>query len=171
MDMELKLFHHLNRQIKNLCTRLPNTIDIISSKISCMKHYFDLDSKTGDSVVKYLFDYGIINAHLCKNAETGINHTENDGSYTIISVPVQPHKQWKRVRTEFHFNIQPNDIIAIPMVECVSFMFSGYMLSHNQIIRNKDKVPKDIFLINIATYANKRLCDNMLKSFKRTMNL
>ena len=97
LDMEGKLFHHLNKQIKNLSTKLPNTIEMISTKISSMKHYFDLKSKSDVSAVKLLFDKGIINAHLCKNAETEISHTENDGSYTVISVPIQPHSDWKKV--------------------------------------------------------------------------
>ena len=166
-NTELKLFKHLDGQIKNLSRYIPNTIKMMSLKISCMRYYFGDEKKRTKNVVKSLFDRGIVNAHLCVNAATGVSHTEMDGSYTLISVPMQPNDNWKKMQTKFHFNIKENESIVIPMTEMVCFLFSGFMLSHNQVINDKPESTENDFFLNIATYANKRLCDNMFKSFKR----
>ena len=58
----------------------------ISPQISKLQIHFDLfDSEQKDEI--YLQKHGILNAHLCLNAQTRVKHTESDSSYTIISVP------------------------------------------------------------------------------------
>ena len=112
---------------------------------------------------------GIINSHLCVNARTTISHTEMDSSYTIISVPIQPSLKYKEVGTKFNFNIDPNKRVVINMVENTLILFSGFMLSHNQS-NNNVSINKSIS-INVETYANKRLFENMWKSFIRIYNV
>ena len=57
--------------------------------------HFDLfDANNIDE--KHLQKKGILNAHLCINAQTKMKHTECDASYTTISVP--PHEKEKTIQ-------------------------------------------------------------------------
>ena len=51
-----------------------------------MQNHFDLADKSKNDEIK-LQKHGILNAHLCVNAETKLSHTECDCSYTTICVP------------------------------------------------------------------------------------
>ena len=143
----------------------------MSFNIHKLQYYFDLKNNKSCHEVDQCFKNGIVNSHLCVNAFTAQRHTELDSSYTLISVPNQLDPEWNKVCTKFHFHIQPNKQIIIPMKEKVCFVFSGYMLTHNQSNNVQVENNDDIQFINIATYSNKRLFDNMKKSLKRTLKL
>ena len=53
------------------------------------------------------------------------------------------------------------------MSENTVFLYSGYMMTHHQVL-DKNKV-KEAKFINLASYGNKRLYHNMLKSMKREL--
>ena len=112
-----------------------------------------------------LFKNGIINTHLCVNAMTAESHTEMDTLYTIICVPKQIDRNYKRLETRFLFHLNDTNTLEIKMFAHMDLIYSGYMLNHHQIF-NKDYL-KDTKFINIASYGNKRLFHNMLSSFER----
>ena len=158
-------------QVNNLSRFVPRIISIMSHNILNLQYCFEFIHNKSCEEVSKCFRNGIINSHLCINAFTSQSHTERDGSYTLITVPEQPDESWKSVRTRFQFNISEERQIVIPMNENVCFLFSGYMLSHNQVNNVCTYSSDNSQFINIATYANKRLFDNMKKSFKRTYNI
>ena len=170
--MEEKISANLRMHIANLSCHYPNTLPMLSKKIQFITPYFNLNTYSQSKEANLLSKYGILNMHLCINAETTIPHTEMDSSYTLISVPPQPDCNWQKKDTQFNFHVGPNEKIIIKMKPGICFMFSGYLLTHNQEILDKSKEENQhCSFINYATYANKRLFDNMLKSFKRQHNL
>ena len=170
--MENTIFSNLGMHVTNLSRQFPNTLPMLSKKVHAMTPFFNLQTYSDSNEANLLFDHGIINAHLCVNAETQIVHTEMDSSYTLITVPHQPDCNWQQKQTQFNFHIGCDERIIIRMTPGICFMFSGYLLSHNQEIPVKNKMAHEqCILINYATYANKRLFDNMLKSFKRQHKL
>ena len=111
---------------------------------------------------KHLQKKGILNAHLCLNAQTRVKHTECDASYTTISVP--PHEKKKTVtgmfnKAEFEFNISDSEAIVIPLDIGTTLVYSGYMLTHCQQIRrlNNDVKP----FINIVSYNSQKMLKNI----------
>ena len=163
--MEYKMSIHIMEQIGFLQRIYPTILSIISPKVSVLNYFFDLKNHHSCNHIRSLHSNGIINSHLCVNAKTTISHTEMDSSYTIISVPIQPFPTYKKVGTKFNFNIQPNQRIVINMMENTLILFSGFMLSHNQ--SNNDVKEDNSIFLNVATYANKRLFENMWQSFIR----
>ena len=169
--IERKMYQHMMWQINNLSRFVPRIISLMSHNLLNLQHYFEfVHNKSCDEVHK-CFQNGIINSHLCVNAFTSQLHTEMDGSYTLITVPKQPDKEWQKVGTQFQFHISADNKFLIPMHENVCFLFSGYMLTHNQKNNIRLNEKGNIQFVNIATYANKRLFDNMKKSFKRRYGL
>ena len=161
------MYQHMMWQINNLSRFIPRIISLMSHNILNLQYYFDFVHNKSCEEVHKCFKNGIINSHLCVNAFTSQSHTEMDGSYTLITIPEQPDPLWKKVGTQFQFNISAETELIIQMNENICFLFSGYMLSHNQTNRLSQEKNNIHQFINIATYANKRLFDNMKKSFKR----
>ena len=96
---------------------------------------------------------GILNAHLCLNAQTKLKHTECDSSYTTICVP--PHETEKTEmgkynKAEFEFNINDDKAVVLPLEVGTTLVYSGFMLTHRQQIRrlNENVLP----FINIVSY-------------------
>ena len=89
--------------------------------------------------------YGILNAHLCQNAQTRVKHTDCGSSYMIISVP--PQEKEKTVRgiynkAEFEFNLSNEEAVVIPLEIGTTLVKSGYMLTHCQQIRRLNEEAK-----------------------------
>ena len=82
----------------------------------------------------HLENNGFVNSHLCKNAQTGIAHTEHDSSYTIITVPPQKKTtlatNGKYCLGRIELVINSYTTIVIGIYPGVMFSFSGYMLTH-----------------------------------------
>jgi hypothetical protein len=96
---------------------------------------------------------------LCVNAITKRYHTEQDCTYTVISVPNQtmnPNIE-SRNRYDFIFQINPRQHISIKLSPGISFMFSGMYITHRQNMSdNKSSTDPQTFY-NVASYGNKRL--------------
>ena len=101
----------------------------------------------------------------CINAETHSVHTENDCSYTVITVPKQS-KCVLKSQTNFHFNFNPEQSIYLEMNLPITFMRSGKILPHQQLCNTKVRDPNDMF-INFATYTNKNIFNHVRKLFTR----
>ena len=165
-DIEETIYGCIYGDIEILSKYFSNLKSMISPDISKIVNEFDLNSNNQLKNTNNMFSLGMLNGHFCVNARTQESHTECDSSYTIISVPVQQYDGYKKLNARFKFVINQNTDIIIPMQPKVAFLYSGYMLSHHQILDSIDQ--KQGIFINLATYGNKRLFDNMMKSLHRT---
>ena len=166
-DMENKLFDHVYAGIVEISRKIPNILEMMSNKISKVQPHFDM-LETNTSVNKrVMFKYGMLNCHLCLNAMTKDAHTEMDTSYTIISVPNQIDKNYRRLKTRFLFELNDNLTLKVRMLERMGFVYSGYIISHHQV--NDQNYVKNTTFMNLASYGNKRLFHNMMMSFKRDL--
>ena len=110
------------------------------------------------------------------NAVTGIFHTERDITYTLISVPEHcsdTKRKSKNTRSDTYFLFKINDdkYISFKMVDNLSFLFSGCMLTHKQFCVDQYKT-LDLNNIlepfyNISSYGNERLYRHMKESLNR----
>ena len=81
-----KIFRFLNISMYQIFSTFDTFKKCISPNISTLQNHFDLADKSKNDEIK-LQKSGILNAHLCVNAETKLSHTECDSSYTTICVP------------------------------------------------------------------------------------
>ena len=115
---------------------------------------------------------GILNAHLCLNAQTRMKHTERDSSYTKICVP--PHEKESTDTgmyniPEFEFNITDNEAIVIMLDIGTTLVYSGFLLTHRQQIRKlKDDVKP---FINIVSYNSQKMFNHLMESFRREIKI
>ena len=78
---------------------------------------------------------GYLNCHLCLNAQTQMDHTEPDASYTIILVPNKIETEMinpKTCRGGFKFIINDDNVLVVPMNPGLILIYSGFMLTHRQ---------------------------------------
>ena len=106
------------------------------------------------------------------NASTDEPHAEEDGGYTLITVPPQEWSQEKQ-RDTFHlyFEFRINDelTIKIPMTVGTSFWFHGMFLTHRQ--QHNDMYTasgRKICCVNCSSYTNKKTVCHSLKSIPRS---
>ena len=119
---------------------------------------------------------GLWQSSINVNAVTGIFHTERDITYTLISVPEQcsdTKRKSKNTRSDTYFLFKINDdkYISFKMVDNLSFLFSGCMLTHKQFCVDQYKT-LDLNNIlepfyNISSYGNERLYRHMKESLNR----
>ena len=120
----------------------------------------------------YLQKNGILNAHLCLNAQTKMKHTECDSSYTTITVP--PHDIEKTNtgtynKAEFEFNLTDNEAIIIPFDIGTTLIYSGFMLTHRQQIKKMNENIKPF--VNIVSYNSQKMFNHLMESFRRDIKL
>lgn len=164
--IEETIYGGIYGDIIELTKYFPNLKDMISPDISNISKSFDLNEDYLSKEAGKMYKLGMLNGHFCLNARTKQSHTECDSSYTVISVPPQNYDGFNTLNAEFHFDISENMTLVIPMFPKVAFVYSGFLLCHHQVLDSIDP-DKGIFL-NLASYGNKRLFDNMVKSFRRT---
>ena len=171
MLLKRKIFGFSRKSVDHIF----NTFGAIQSKyspnISQLQIHFDLyDTQQTDEL--YLQKHGILNAHLCLNAQTRMKHTECDCSYTTISVP--PHEIEKTKngiynKAEFELNISDSEAIVIPLDIGTTLVYSGFMLTHRQQIRKlKDDVKP---FVNIVSYNSQKMFNHLMESFRREIKL
>ena len=113
------------------------------------------------------YNNGLWQSALCFNAQTKVFHTENDCTYTVISVPKQS-KTTSLANAEYNFlfKFQDRQILGINMLPGVSFIFSGKFMTHKRYC-NVDVHPRDNCFVNFGSYGNERLYRHIRKSFTR----
>ena len=92
---------------------------------------------------------------ICVNAQTTQLHTENDNTYTVVSVPKQCVETKILPEHIIIFELKKKDTLGIAMEHGVSFIFSGKFLTHRQAL-NENKVSNETFL-NFASYVDEKL--------------
>ena len=167
--IEMKIYKHVYLSLTECARYCHNIFEQYSSKISKLQHHFDLHYDMSDGYIKKLVTSGVLNAHLCINAMTEDSHTEQDSSYTLISVPKQEDPNFMKLSPKFLFHLNDTNTVEIKMKEGIVMIYSGYALNHHQML-NKTQLKKNTF-INLASYGNKRLFQNMLKSFERSIGM
>ena len=143
----------------------------LSPNISKLQIHFDLYEKHQSDEI-YLQKNGILNAHLCLNAQTRMKHTECDSSYTTISVPpheVEKTKKGMYNKAEFEFNISDSEAIVVPLDIGTTLVYSGFMLTHRQQIRKTDEKVKPF--VNVVSYNSQKMFNHLMESFCREIKL
>lgn len=74
---------------------------------------------------------GIWQSSLSVNAVTKGMYTEDDVTYTTISIPLQ---QIKSIARKYHSIFQLNNkcIVSLPLIDGTTLLFSGKLLTHRQ---------------------------------------
>ena len=108
---------------------------------------------------------GIWKSVFCINARTSTFHTEDDCSYTVITVPKQ---ELKAEGKDYHFLFKLNSeqSISLNMNKPLTFMFSGKCLTHKQSTF-EDGNDIDNTFYNFATYTNKKIFNHVKCSLNR----
>ena len=125
--------HEINRAIKSLQRRFRNIHLLISPIITAVD---SLQKIVGDVNLKKLTtsENGSWQFSVCVNATTALCHTERDCTYTVITVPNQ-HAE-KRIKSKnipnFCFKLNEKQNVTLCYDYNLSFVFSGYYITHNQ---------------------------------------
>ena len=106
------------------------------------------------------------------DAQTQIQHTKLDASYTIISVPKQitnykDNEPPKKGRFEFMLN--EKETLSIVMHPGLILAYSGYMITHCQQIITRHGLSSPF--INLVLYNLKRLLSNLMESFRQDIQM
>ncbi len=163
-----KIFDYLHKSIQNVFYHFDVFKKNISPNISKLKNHFELFKETEENEIKLLRN-GILNTHLCLNAQTKLKHTECDSSYTTICVPPQEINKTETGlynKAEFEINISEDEAIVIPLEIGTTLVYSGYLLTHWQQIREKNDTVKPFVNISFLYEHRTQKCVNMtLKYF------
>ena len=162
-----KIYALLDCCIDHMFASFPLFKSNISPHITKLQGHFVLYEKDDQTEIK-LCRNGILNAHLCLNAETRLKHTECDSSYTIICVPPQPKacdKNGEYNLAEFEFNTNDDEAYVLPLRPGTILIYSGYLLTHRQQIRKRNEQYKPF--INIVSYSSQKLFRHLMQSFRR----
>ena len=84
------------------------------------------------------------------NAQTKLKHTECDSSYTTICVPPQEIEKMDSGvynKAEFEINISEGEAIVILLGIGTTLVYYGYLLTHQQQIREMLKDSAILYLI------------------------
>ena len=143
----------------------------ISPNISKLQIHFDLFNEIDENEMT-LQRNGILNAHLCLNAQTRMKHTERDSSYTMICVP--PHEKEStdsgaHNKAESEFNLSDDEAIVIPLKIGTTLIYSGLMLTHRQQIKKLNDRVKPV--VNIVSYNSQKMFNHMMESFRREIKI
>ena len=90
-DIEMKVCNILKESVGIINNRFQPLRHKLSPKVSVLQVQMEINVEKSFRKFddRYLENNGFINSHLCVNAETEIEHTEHDSSYTVIAVPSQ----------------------------------------------------------------------------------
>ena len=112
---------------------------------------------------------GLWQSSLCIDCKTDVLHTENDTTYTFITILKKNMGETFTTtsdHTSFLFQLNAKNNIGIQLHQNISFMYSGKYLLHRQhstIVRKSDKGQ----LVNIACYRNEQLSNHLRTTFDR----
>ena len=133
LNMIDELFRQfMERSIDNIHLSLTPLKKTISPLIDKLQVHLDIFPERKNECK--LVDQGFVNYNVCLNAQTEQRHTECDASYTIISVPNQLAKETstgKKNKGRFELNLNENETFIIPMGIGISFVYSGFLLTHH----------------------------------------
>ena len=156
--------------VSDLCTVIPNLKDYICPILS---HAYEIQNVLGPLNMKpvQVSEHGMWQTCICENAETTQLHTENDCTYTVISVPEQEKIGSIQPDYTFIFKLkEEGGSVGIKLEPGVTFIFSGKLLTHRQM-RNNETAPESHTFFNIASYGNKRLLCHLKVTIQRLFDI
>ena len=169
-ELKTKMFHFLHCSVSHIFGSLDILQDSISPHVAKLQPHFDFNDKTKEDEYQ-LQNKGILNVHICHNAQTEMKHTECDCSYTIISVPDQEkktHEKGKMNVAKFEFNLTDEKALVVPLEFNTILVYSGFLLTHRQQIHNLNDTV-DPF-VNVVSYNSSKLFKHLMQSFRREIN-
>ena len=106
-------------------------------------------------------------SQICVNAQTTQLHTENDDTYTVITVSKHYANPKKLPEHIFIFELKNKETFGIEMEYGVSFIFPGKFLIHRQAL-NENKVSNETYF-NFSFYGNERLYNHVKATINRVL--
>ena len=147
---------------------------ILPNIVQCGQYIAKALSKISDDINEpsakiKLLQEGMVCAYVCLNAQTYISHTELDCAYTMIVSPLCALGLNDYITHAFEFQWNGNDnLIEILMTQGSTIYYSGYGISHRQkSLFYSNDTNRGTYFWNISSYANKRLFDNAMATFRR----
>ena len=168
--MEEQASIELGNGVIGLCTLIPKLREYIGPTLTLA---YNLQDVLGDFNMKsvQVSEHGMWQTCICENAQTEQLHTENDCTYTVISVPVQDEKESIQPEYTFLFKLkEKSGSVGIKMDPGVTFLFSGKYLTHRQF-RNVNVSSNNATFFNVASYGNKRLFSHLKSTIKRVVDI
>ena len=158
--------NEITRSVNNFATVIPTIRSVISPVIETT---FELQKDDTNINLKegLASKDGCWQTSLCVNAATDIFHTEQDCTYTLISIPKQEMINDTNNRYDFIFKINAIQHISIKLIPGVSFIFSGTYLTHRQNMSSGKSNGEPTNFFNIASYGNKRLFTHIRKTISK----
>ena len=145
--------------------RIISTLSTVITPV--IKVAYDLQSTESDINIKKTSgsDVVICQSSLSVNAVTKEQHTEDNVTYTTISVPMQDTKSADR-KYYFIFKLKNKYNVSVPLNEGTTILFSSKLLTHRQTC-NGCEATDDELSFNFACYGNKKLYNHIRNSFIR----
>ena len=106
---------------------------------------------------------------ICDTCQTTNFHTENDCTYTVVTVPKQEKNSTCNPEYNFLFDLKMGQTIGIKMEHGVTCMYTGRYLMHRQCLNESAESDNDTFL-NFASYGNERLYNHHKSSVSQVYN-
>ena len=135
----------LESAMKDMKSVIPNLTDFIAPTL---KTAFQIQQVIGDINMNKvnISDCGMWQSSICINAQTTQLHTENDCTYTVITVPKQETKMDPPDEYIFLFDLKKGETLGLKMIYGINFMFSGKYLTHRQA-HNESIIPRKVYLL------------------------
>ena len=144
---------------------LPNVTNIIAPTLNTA---FQLQKVIGNINMNQvsISECGMWQSSICINAQTTQLHTENDCTYTVITVPKQDNTKEPTDEYVFLFDLRKGETIGLKMTHSISFMFSGKYLTHRQA-HNEFTPNENSVFVNLASYGNSKLYSHIKNTIER----
>ena len=158
----------LQSAVNDMKKVLPNVTNFIAPTLNTA---FQIQNVIGNYNMNKvsISECGLWQSSICINAETTQLHTENDCTYTVITVPKQDIIKESTDEYTFLFDLKKGETVGVKMVYGISFMFSGKYLTHRQA-HNESTANKNSVFVNLASYGNSKLYNHIKKTIERKVN-
>ena len=170
-ELERKVFFIQNACLDMINNRFSPIRDKCSKKVAVIQSNIDYHPKNS-KLEKEVENKGYLNCYLYVDAQTQVQHTEPDASYTIISIPKQITSYKDKAppkKGRFEFMLNEKETLSIVMHPGLILAYSGYMITHRQQIINRHGLSSPF--INLVSYNSKRLFSNLMESFRRDIEM
>ena len=123
---------------------LPSLPNVIAAVIG-VAHQLQLSTNDINITKRYGSNVGIWQSSLSINAVTKEMHTEDDVTYTTISVPRQEFDSKDR---KFHFMYQFSQKcnVSLPLIAGTTLLFSGKLITHRQTCNVHEATNDELFI-------------------------
>ena len=169
-EKAIALENHFTEELSSAATKFVRYLRCAKHLLSpVLKVAYDAQSTWGDINLSNVATSvnGMWQSQICVDASTALEHTENDCTYTVISVPNQDIALSRKMRKSlyFVFSISNSESLRIPLTPRISFFYSGLFLVHRQ--NNPNTNQNGASFVNVASYGNERLFNHIRSSFDR----